>query len=111
MSLRVVYPNRFTRQANRLARKHPSLVQELRVLHERFSQGETPGVRMVGAAAAVYKTRLANPSGRRGKSGGFRVAYHVGRDQVTLLAICLKPKCDDVRPAEIRRTLRRLDLI
>ncbi len=66
---------------------------------------------MVGAGAEVYKIRLANPSGQRGKSGGFRVAYHVGRDQVTLLAICLKPKCDEVRPQEIRRILRRLELV
>lgn len=111
MSLKVVYPNRFTRQANRLARKRSSLVVELRVLHERLSKGEKPGARLVGAAAEVYKIRLANPSGQRGKSGGFRVAYHVGRDQVTLLAICLKPKCDEVKPPEIRRILRRLDLI
>ena len=111
MSLPVVFPNSFTRKANRLARKQPSIVRELRALHERLSHGEWPGDRLQGAGAVVYKVRLANPSGGRGKSGGFRVAYHVGRDQVTLLAVCVKPKCDDVRPAQIRRVLRELDLV
>ena len=111
MSLKVVFPNRFTRKANRLARRHPSLKTELRALQERLSQGERPGDRMRGAGGDVYKTRLANPSAQRGKSGGFRVAYHVGQDQITFLAVCVKPKCDDVRPREIQLILRELALV
>ena len=111
MSLKVVFPNRFTRKANRLARKHTSLAGDLRALKAQLSRGEKPGDRLQGAGAEVYKIRLANPSGQRGKSGGFRVAYHVGTEQITLLAVCLKPKCDDVRPQQIRRILRELDLI
>ena len=111
MSLKVVFPNRFTRKTNRLARKHPSLLAELRALQKQLSQGEKPGDWLKGAGAEVYKTRLANPSGQRGRSGGFRVAYHVGQDQVTLLAVCMKPKCDEVRAQQIRRILRELELI
>ena len=111
MSLKVVFPNRFTRKANRLARKHPSLTVEMRALHKQLSQGEKPGDRLKGVGAEVYKIRLANPSGQRGKSGGFRVAYHVGTEQITLLAVCMKPKCDEVRPQQIRHILRELALI
>ena len=110
MNLKVVFPNSFTRKANRLARKHPSLPSDLRVLKEQLAQGNKPGDRLKGVGAEVYKTRLANPSARRGKSGGFRVAYHVGSEQITLLAVCLKPKCDEVRPQQIRRILRELAL-
>lgn len=111
MNLKVVYPNSFTRKANRLARKHASLPSELRVLKHVLSDGNRPGDRLKGVGAEVYKTRLANPSASRGKSGGFRVAYHVGQGQITMLAICLKPKCDDVRPQQIRHILRELALI
>ncbi len=111
MNLKVVFPNSFTRKANRLARKYPSLPAELRALQKQLAYGEKPGDRMRGAGAEVYKTRLANPSARRGKSGGFRVAYHVGSDQITLLAVCLKPKCHEVEPRQIRRILRELALI
>ena len=111
MSLKVVFPNRFTRKANRLARKHPSLVAGLRALQEQLLQGESPGDRLQGVGAEVYKTRLANPSGGKGKSGGFRVAYHIGQEQITFLAVCLKPKCGDVRPQQIRYILRELALI
>ena len=111
MSLKVVFPNRFTRKANRLARKYPALTAELRTLHKQLSQGERPGVKLQGAGGTVYKVRLANPSARRGKSGGFRVAYHVGQDALTLLAICMKPKCDDVNPGPIQGILKELALI
>lgn len=111
MSLKVVFPNSFTRKANRLARKHPTLVAELRAFHVRLAQGERPGDRLRGVGAVVFKARLANPSARRGKSGGFRVAYHIGQDEITLLAVCLKPKCHEVQPRQIRRILRELALI
>ena len=111
MSLKVVFPNSFTKRANRLARRHPALTAELRALHKRLLQGETPGNRLMGVGARVFKVRLANPSGQRGKSGGFRVAYHVGAEQITMLAVCLKPKCDNVKQWEIRNTLRELALI
>ena len=111
MSLKVVFPNRFTRKANRLSRKHPSLIRDLRALREQLSQGERPGERIQRTGATVFKLRLANPSAQRGKSGGFRVAYHVAPDQITMLAICLKPKCDEVRPEQLRRILRELALV
>lgn len=111
MSLKVYFPNRFTKAANRISRKHPSLTEELRKLHERLSRGQLPGVRLQGVGADVRKARLANPSGRTGKSGGFRVAYHVGAEQITLLAVCIKPKCDQVNPLQIRSMLKEFELI
>lgn len=67
MSLRVVFPNSFTRKANRLARKHPSLTVELRALHVELSRGQKPGDRLQGAGAEVYKVRLANRSVQSGE--------------------------------------------
>lgn len=53
MSLKVVFPNSFTRKANRLARKHPTLVAELRAFHVQLAQGERPGDRVSGVVAAA----------------------------------------------------------
>jgi mRNA-degrading endonuclease RelE of RelBE toxin-antitoxin system len=110
MSLNVIFPNRFTRRANRIARKHPSLTKEIRKLTEQLAQGNKPGTRMQNVGARVFKVRLPNPSGQSGKSGGFRVAYYVGTDEIMLLAVCVKPKCDEVESAQIRTILRDLEL-
>ena len=111
MSLQVIFPNRFTRKANKIARKHPSLIIELRKLTELLAHGTYPGVRLKYVGANVRKVRLGNYSDMSGKSGGFRIAYHVGSESVTLLAVCIKPKCDDVEPSQIRRILRDLELV
>ena len=111
MSLKVVFPNRFIRKANRLARRFPSLHAELRKLNEQLAQGKFPGDRLKYVGAHVRKVRLGNFAGGRDKSGGFRVAYHVGSESITLLAVCVKPRCDAVEPTAIRRILRDLDLV
>lgn len=110
MRLKVVFPNSFIRRANRLARKNPSLVTELRILNKQLAQGLFPGNRLKNVGAHVRKVRLGNYAGGRGKSGGFRVAYHVGSESITLLAVCIKPRCGEVQPTAIRRILRELDL-
>ncbi len=111
MSSKVIFPNRFIRKANKLARKHPSLKQELRKLHSQLSRGEYPGDLLQRVGAAVYKVRLGNYAGQSGKRGGFRVAYHIGSEYITLLAVCRKPKCDEVDPAQITRVLKQLELV
>lgn len=111
MSLKVIFPNRFTKRVNRIARKHPSIIEEIRQLKEQLSLGDYPGDRLQGVGARVYKVRLANPSGQSGKSGGFRVAYHVGPEEITLIGVCIKPKCDEVEPTQIRRIMRDLALV
>ena len=111
MSSKVFFPNSFTKKANKIARKHPSLKVELRKLHEQLAQGKHPGERLKYVGAEVRKVRLGNYAGKSGKSGGFRVAYHVGRENITLLAVCRKPSCDEVEPAQIRRILKQLELV
>lgn len=111
MSSKVIFPNSFTRKANKIARKHPSLKEELRKLHDQLATGEYPGDRLTDVGADVRKVRLGNYSGRIGKRGGFRVAYHVGSEFITLLAVCRKPKCDDVDAVQIRNILKQLELV
>jgi len=65
--------------------------------------------RRVGATA--FRVRLANRSARSGKSGGFRVAYHVSdAGTVSLLAICARSECRELHETNIRRLISNLQL-
>ena len=94
----------FDRDARRLRRKYPSLTDTLANLADELKRGQRPGTRVLRVAAAVHKVRLPNPSAGRGKSGGFRILYHVkSRDQVILIALYSKTERADITDAEIRQ--------
>ena len=60
MSSKVFFPNSFTKKANKIARKYPSLKVELRKLHEQLALGKHPGDRLKYVGAEVRKVRLGN---------------------------------------------------
>ena len=68
----------FDNGLKKLARKHPTVFDAVDLLIDEPSHGQRPGIavpprRRIG----VFRVRLANRSARSGKSGGFRVAYHI----------------------------------
>ncbi len=71
MSLKVIFPNRFTKRVNRIARKHPSIIEEIRQLKEQLSLGDYPGDRLQGVGARVYKVRLVKAA--RAEGIGLRI--------------------------------------
>ena len=55
----------------------------------------------------VYRVRLPNRSARRGKSGGFRVAYYLETETtVFLLAICDRKDCAELNESTLRWIMR-----
>lgn len=110
MSLTVDFTPRFTKTANKLARRRRTLQAQITKLKQDLQNGRRPGDRLQGVGAVVYKARLSNPGTKEGQRGGFRVAYLVRKDHITLLAICKKPKCADLEPVQIRRLLKQLGL-
>jgi len=105
---------RFSRYLERLERKYPGVLEEVESLIMRLMAGELPGDKIPRARLNVYKTRLANPSAKRGKSGGFRVIYFVRTvDFVMLISIYSKSEQEDITPEMIQRlveeALDRLD--
>ena len=69
--------------------------------------GERPGKLYRRVGATVFREKLPNPSARRGKSGGFRIAYLVeDESKVVLLGICARNDCPELQETSIRRLLR-----
>ncbi len=92
------------RDVKHLKRKYPAVTGQIRRLIDQLENNERPGDRISGVGYEVYKTRLANPSAQRGKSGGFRVIYYVQMaDNVFLLKVYSKTEQADISAEEIRR--------
>ena len=94
----------FKREVKNLARKYPAVIDVVNRFISVLETGSHPGARVKSLGKVVYKERLANPSASRGKSGGFRILYHVkSRDQVILIALYSKTERADITDAEIRQ--------
>ena len=109
MPTKVNVPAPFLRQLRRLAKKYPKVLRQFDGLAQQLKLGERPDDKIPRVGYDVYKVRLANPSARRGKSGGFRVIYYLQlADSVLMLTIYSKTEQTDIRPEEIRRVLEDL---
>jgi mRNA-degrading endonuclease RelE of RelBE toxin-antitoxin system len=111
MPTKVNVPAPFVRDLQRLAKKYPAVVKTVEALAEQLKNDERPGDKIPGVGHDVYKVRLANPSAKRGKSGGFRVIYYVQLvDSILLLTIYSKTEQTDISAEQIRRIVEELML-
>lgn len=109
MPTKVNVPAPFVRELRRLAKKYPAVVKQHEELVQQLKADERPGDKIPRVGVDVYKVRLANPSAKRGKSGGFRVIYYVQLvDSVLLVTIYSKTEQTDISPEEIRRIVEEL---
>jgi len=107
MPTKVIHTKRFQSRLKRLARRFPSALAEVDELTEDLEQGERPGDLYKGVGHVVYRVRRANPSGGRGKSGGFRVTYYVhDTDTVALLAIAQRKDAGHLSNYEIDQLIK-----
>jgi mRNA-degrading endonuclease RelE of RelBE toxin-antitoxin system len=110
MTTRVEVTAVFTKALKRLSRKYPSIVDELDKLITRLEKDERPGDKIPGAGYDVYKVRLANPSARRGKRGGFRIIYYIRLvDHVVLLTIYSKSEQSDIALEQLRLVINEFE--
>jgi mRNA-degrading endonuclease RelE of RelBE toxin-antitoxin system len=91
----------FDKQLKRLAKKYPSIKNDLAVLGRQLSENPTHGT-LIGHGGC-YKIRLAITSKGKGKSGGARVITHVHVSQTTvyLLSIYDKSEQEDISDKEL----------
>lgn len=109
MPTKVEIPSAFAKELSRLARKYPSVLDDIEVLIDQLKNDERLGDLIANVGYEVYKVRLKNRSSQRGKSGGFRVIYYVRlADDVVMITIYSKTEQNDVSPNEIRERLSRL---
>ena len=111
MSTQVETTPTVDKEIERLARKYPAVVDEVQGLMAQLER-HRPGDRIQGIGSDVYayKARLANPSARRGKRGGFRVVYYVKTQYlVILIAIYSKTERAAIPNADIRKIIAGMD--
>lgn len=108
--MNIVTLHKFDKDLKRLAKKYPSLVQELRELAESLVENPTQGVYL---GLDCYKIRLSIASKGKGKSGGARVitCVKVEHDTITLLTIYDKSEQEDVSENFLMEILEEYDLL
>jgi mRNA-degrading endonuclease RelE of RelBE toxin-antitoxin system len=102
----VVFTPEFKRNLRQLAKKYRHIRNDLQSLLDELAKGSKPGDQITGIQHEVFKVRVGNSDARKGKSGGYRVIYHVkGEEAIVLITIYSKSDQADVSAAEIRRII------
>ncbi len=101
----------FDNGLKKLGRKYPTVFDAVDLLILELSEGQRPGTLYRRVGATVFRVRLVNRFARSGKSGGFRVAYHVSdAGTVSLIAICARSECRELHETNVRRLISNLQL-
>jgi hypothetical protein len=97
----------FVRELKKLAKKHNSLKEDLKVLIADLTKGPKSGTCL---GNNCYKIRLAITSKNKGKSGGARIItyVHVINETVYLLSIYDKSDLDDISDSELISRIKDL---
>src|SRR5699024_10104522 len=95
----------------KIARKYPSVIEDISNLFDSFEKGKIEGnpvPRLKLKGNKVFKTRMANPDANRGKSGGFRVIWYLVTANNDIYPITIYSKSDqvDINPNEITKLIR-----
>ncbi len=105
MSYNIELSNNFIKEAKRLAKKYPSLKEELAALFTSLEENPTQGTPL---GKDIYKIRLTIASKNKGKSGGARVLSFVKvvENTVLLFAIYSKGETDSLTDKQIKELIK-----
>jgi len=110
MSYKVIPTPDFKKLFKKLAKKYPSLKDDLRQLIDILSENPTTGTDL---GFGIHKIRMAISSKGKGKSGGTRViTYFLTRDlEVYLVYIYDKGQLDNLTKDQIIELLKKAGLL
>ena len=105
MSFDILYSNNFRRSAKKLAKKYPSLRDNLALLGNQLAQNPEMGTPL---GKNLFKVRMSVTSKGRGKSGGARIITCVlfKSEQVLLADIYDKAEYDSVDEVKVIQFLK-----
>jgi mRNA-degrading endonuclease RelE of RelBE toxin-antitoxin system len=99
----VFFTNEFKRNLRQLARKYRRIKTDIQPVLDELEQGGTPGDRIPGVSAVVYKIRVRNSDSGKGKRGGYRILYQVySETRIILVTVYSKTEQADITSDEIR---------
>jgi len=95
----------------KLAKKYKNIKSDINGFIKDVKQGSIISDRIQGYSVPVYKARVRNSSADKGKSGGFRVIYHVKiKDVLYILNVYSKNEYSNVERKFIEKSLEQLDI-
>jgi mRNA-degrading endonuclease RelE of RelBE toxin-antitoxin system len=107
--IRVEFSAEFKHALQRLSKKYRRIRADLQPIFDQLVAGATPGDRVQGVGAKVYKVRAANRDAGSGKSGGYRVLYYVQTEDLrVMLTVYAKTERADIAADELKAILRGL---
>lgn len=97
---------KFQRNLRILAKKYPSIRNDIQPIIEQLQAGELPGNLISGVGYTIFKLRVKNSDVQKGKSGGYRLIYYVKTStKIILVTIYSKSKQEDIAAADIEQIL------
>jgi len=108
--LQVTFTPEFKRNLRQLAKKYRHIKSDLQPILDDLAGGSKPGDRIPRVQHEVYKVRAKNSDASRGKSGGYRLIYHVkSASEVVLVTVYSKTEQADVAPEDVRQIILDLE--
>lgn len=110
MSCNITYTSLFEKEAKRLAKKYPSLVNEINSLINELKENPQTGQPL---GKGLFKIRLAIGSKGKGKSGGARIiTYLIDSDDILYLtSIYDKSEQDSIKIPVLLKILKEEGLL
>ena len=94
---------RFQGNLRKLAKKYPSIINDIQSVIEQLQQGEMLGDRIPKIGYEVFKLRLRNSDIQKGRSGRYRLIYYVKTaTAIILLTIYSKSEQADIAADDIQ---------
>ena len=92
----------FERQFRILFKRYRKIRSDVQPVIEQLQAGKVLGDRLSGLNIVVFKVRVKNSDIQKGKSGGYRLIYHVETPtRIILLAIYAKSDQSSISTTEI----------
>jgi mRNA-degrading endonuclease RelE of RelBE toxin-antitoxin system len=109
MSFKVILTPIFQKEAKKLAKKYPSLKNDLLILGNKLSENPTTGTSL---GNQLFKIRLAISSKGKGKSAGARVITYakVVENKVYLVSIYDKSELENLTMEQIQTLIQKSGL-
>ncbi|WP_242056932.1 MULTISPECIES: type II toxin-antitoxin system RelE/ParE family toxin [Oscillatoriales] len=105
-SIQINFAEEFKRNLVTLSKKYRHIRSDVQPIIERLEAGELLGDRISGTDYVVFKVRIKNSDIKKGKSGGYRLIYHVQTPTIIfLMTIYSKSEHENVSVDKIRRIL------
>jgi len=102
----IKFADQFKQDIKRLAKKYRQIKSDIKPIIEQLELGALIGVRIPKTDHIFYKVRIKNSDIKKGKSGGYRLIYHVqGSQIIIMMTIYAKSEQEDISAKRIQDIL------